>query len=280
MRRINLSQVSKLIFGFAMLLTLGLGVCCVKAGALNIAQGYHTSDSSIGVGMAVSMSNDSTPENPTVELSKRGNLEKFVGIVTTVDETLLSFPERNSNVLVANSGDVTAFMTDISGQVKKGDTLTISPLAGMLMKASDDDTFVVGTAIEDANSTVDTKEIHTDQNNTKTVVVSSQKVNLQPHFRQVLTKKSESSFLVIFGESITGGKSVSQTQVIVALLLFFITLAVEGSIIYGAVQSSISAIGRNPLAKKAVYKQLLQVSWISLLILTFGFGAIALVLWI
>jgi hypothetical protein len=273
--------MKRILLLLALSITVFTGLYISKATALNIAQGYHTSDASIGVGMGVAMSKDSTPDNPKVELSKRANIENFVGIVTTVEDTLLASPQQNSDVLVANSGTVTAFMTDLNGQIKKGDLLTVSPLGGMLMKAGDDDTFVVGTAIEDASSVIETKEVTTDQNNKKTVIVSSQKVDLQPHFRDVIAKKDgTASFLVIFGESITGGKRVSQTQVIVALILFFIVLAVEGSIIYGAVQSSVGAIGRNPLAKKAVYKQLLQVSWLSLIILTFGFGAIFLVLWI
>lgn len=247
--------------------------------ALNIAQGYHVTDTSITPGLAVSASKETSPDNPKVELASRGNIEKFVGIATTIDETLLASPRKDSDVLVANSGEVTAYMSNVNGAIKKGDFLTVSPLGGILMKAGDDDNFVVGSAIEDATSVAETKEIRTNQGTTKSVTIGSQKINLQPHFRQVSLKK-DSSALVIFGESITGGKKVSQTQVIVALVLFFIVLAVEGSIIYGAIQSSVSAIGRNPLAKRAVYKQLLQVSWMSLLILTFGFGVIFLTLWI
>jgi hypothetical protein len=57
-------------------------------------------------------------------------------------------------------------------------------------------------------------------------------------------------------------------------LIFFFLILVEGAIVYGATSSTIAAVGRNPLAKKIVYRQLFQVALIMLIIFGFGMSAI------
>lgn len=269
-----------LIFILMLLGVLIIGIVNQAKATSSISQGYASNDTEIGVGMAASLSIDSTPETPMVERATRGNSDRFVGIVTTVERSLISLTGKNTEILVSASGEATAYVSDLNGQVKQGDIVTVSPLAGILMKAGDTDALLIGAAVEDAPETGQvSRQIQTDDGQERTVLVSLQKVDVNPRSRQIENTSSDRAFLVILGESITG-KEVSQVQVIVALVIFMLMMIIEGSIIYGAIRSSITAIGRNPLSKRALFKELLQVSWLALIVLVFGLGTVYMVLWI
>lgn len=269
-----------LAFGWLVATFLAFGVVHHATATSSISQGYLTKDTDLGVGMAVSLSIDSTPDTPVVERSTTGNEDRFVGIVTTIDTSLLSLTGKNSELLVSATGEATAYVSDLNGQVKQGDVVTVSPLAGVLMKAGETDALLVGTAVEDAPETNQiSRQVKTNSGTERTTLISLQKIDVNPRTRQIDSTTTDRAFLVILGESITG-KSVSQVQVISALVVFMIMLIVEGSIIYGAIRTSITAVGRNPLSRGALYKQLLQVSWLALIVLVFGLGAVYIILWI
>ena len=59
---------------------------------------------------------------------------------------------------------------------------------------------------------------------------------------------------------------MSALQAILSFLVTVIALASLIALVYGAIHASIVAIGRNPLAKGAIYKTLLQVIGMALLI--------------
>jgi hypothetical protein len=246
--------------------------------AVGISQGFNTTDKELQTSMIAALGLDDTTKR-IVERASGANKGKVVGIVTTIDANLLTLTNAEAKVHITTSGEAPTYVTDLNGDIKKGDFIAVSPLAGVGMKAGDDDALVVGIALEDFNNdTASSQQVSTVQGSGRTVLVNKIKVNVEPQDRGRQAQK-ERPFLVLFGQSVTG-KSVSQTQVIVAMVLFFLLLVVEGSIIYGAIHSTIISIGRNPLARSALYQQLLQVSWLSLLVLLFGLGAIYAILWI
>lgn len=245
--------------------------------AASVSQGYSTVDSRLKVGMSASLSPDSTPGKQLVEAASTDNGSKFVGIVTTVDSSLLTETDKNSKIYVTSQGQTSAFASDVNGQIKKGDFLALSPLRGIVMRANSDQSLVVGTALEDFSQSGATSEDVTNINGThRTVLVNTIKLNISPHNLTGINSQPK-SFLVVLGQALTG-KEVNPWQVISALVIFFILLIVEGSIVYGAARSSLIALGRNPLAKKAVYKQLIQVGVLVLVILAFGMASIYAVL--
>ncbi len=90
-------------------------------------------------------------------------------------------------------------------------------------------------------------------------------------------KAADTGLLSLLGQNVAG-KEVSEWQVIVALVIFLLLMVVEGSLIYGSIHSTISALGRNPLARSAVYKQLVQVLVAVIAVLAFGLATIYAVL--
>jgi len=268
------------LFVIGLVCSLGLLGTQVFAVSNGVSQGYKTEDKSVGAGNAVSLRSDSAGEK-FVDLSDDENSSKFVGIITTIDDSLVSLTDQSSNVLVTTSGEVSAYVSDINSVPKSGDLIAISPIKGVLMKSSGDDTsLVVGVALEDFDSaTATSKQVIDSQGAGRVVNISKQRIEITRDIVSRSQNQSPKSFIVLIGESITG-KEVSSTQVIASLVVLFMVLILEGSIIYGAIHSTIGALGRNPLSRRAVFKQLLQVSWLALIVLIFGLGAIYLLLFI
>ena len=85
------------------------------------------------------------------------------------------------------------------------------------------------------------------------------------------------AFLKKAGQVITG-KTVSTWRLYIALIVLLLTVFVAGSLLYGGVRSSLVAIGRNPLAKGAVARGLIQVIVLGVIIFVLGLFSIYLIL--
>ena len=278
-RMTSRSVISTFIASILLVVFSILYFVSMPAKAISISQGYSTTDKDLQVSMIAALASESSDNKPIVERASENNRGKVVGIVTTIDSSLLTLTNADAKVHVATSGETNTYVTDLNGNIKKGDFIAVSPLKGVGMKASDTDNFLVGVALDDFSSNnAKTEQVQTVDGGSRTVLVNQIKINVAPQDRGQSAAKQK-PFLVLFGQSVSG-KSVSQTQVIVALIIFLILLIVEGSIIYGAIHSTIISIGRNPLARTALFKQLLQVSWLALVILVFGLGTIYAILWI
>lgn len=274
--RITKPLVIVVIFVFVFVASLGIS----RAIANSISQGYKTTDASLRRGMAVSLD----PEQEDKKLvtgATIANSAKFVGVITTVDDNLVSIRDQSSDLLVTTAGEVQAYVSDLDGQVVAGDFVAVTPVKGILSGAKNSSQqSIVGVALDNfADIETEERTIETQAGEQKTINVGLMPVQVGREFIPESAADQDKTFLVIAGESITG-QSVNQAQVIGAILVLLIMMIVEGSIIYGAIHSTISALGRNPLSKKAVFKQLLQVSWLALLVLIFGFGVIFVILWI
>ncbi len=252
----------------------------VGAATNSISKGYKTTDSALVTGMAAALSANSTETERLVEPATATNSERFVGIVTTVSDNLVAFSGNPTDVLVATEGEVSVYVSNLNGDIKKGEFVSISPLRGILMRSDDNrENRVVAVALQDFSEIeTEDRQIETTSGN-QNYKVGKLTVEVSQSIMATATAETEKSALVLAGESLTG-RTVNQIQVIAALIIFAVILIIEGSIIYGAIHSTMMALGRNPLAKKAVFKQLLQVSWIALVVLVIGFGTIYLVLWI
>lgn len=268
--------LKKYVFSIVVTILLVIaGTAVVQA--VSISQGYLTSDKNIVVGMAASLSSNSSDSAQYVERTSTKNVPKFVGIVTTLDASLLTLTNKNASVYVVREGTASAYVSSVNGSVSKGDFVTASPFLGVLMKADNNETKVLGTALESFDPSKAEQKDFEGPNGQEKTDVTALKVELNP--RSIAgADESKKPFLILFGQSLTG-KDVSQWQVFAAIVIFMILLIAEGSIIYGAVHSTITALGRNPLAKKVLYKHLLQVFLLVLLVFAFGLSTIYVILW-
>jgi hypothetical protein len=226
--------------------------------------------------MAAALSTEG--EDRSVTRASILNPYKFVGIVTTKDANFLTLTTTKANVVVATSGEVSAFVTDTNGTIKKGDNVTISPIKGVLMRAGPSDTQVFATALEDFSTTgANKQDAGAFDGSGRDVYVNTMKVELNPRSIAEGQDDVNNTFLQTLGQNITG-RALKEWQVLTSLVIFILLLVVEAALIYGAIHSTITALGRNPLSREAVYKQLIQVVFMVLALFTFGFAVIYLIL--
>lgn len=242
--------------------------------AQGIGQGYITQDADLKTGMMVVISGGGTPNKPQVERAGPDNTDKIIGVTTNVEDNAVIIASGEQQVYVQNSGEATAYVSDVNGAVKKGDSLTGSPLKGILMRA-DPNSYVAAKSLEDYSGSTETLTIQSGTG-TKTVALAKLKVTLDiPPVRG--QSNENNTALKKFGK-VLAGKDVGEVQLIVALLIFLIVMIVEGAIIYGAISSAITSMGRNPLGKRNVISGLVRVAGIALIVLIIGLAAVYIIL--
>lgn len=242
----------------------------IPVAARAFAQGYVTHDMALRPGMSVALSDESTAETPQVERATQENPQKIVGIATDVGQNLATSASGAHKVYVQSSGTVKVFASNLNGDIKQGDTLTISPLKGILMKA-DGSAASIGVALEDFPShSAETQTINTskgEQNVLVTKLAASIAFSVPPG--QTSSEANNSSSLERIGSSLAG-KDVNETRVIAALIIFLIMMTAEGAIIYAAVSSAIISMGRNPYSKGIIRGELTKVLGIVIVVLFIG----------
>lgn len=250
----------------------------VTAGVVSaVARGYATDDTALLPGMVVALSSAGTAEQPKVERATIESGDRTIGISVSVDESLLTTGAIGQQVYIQTDGEAEAFVSDINGAPKKGDLLAVSPLRGVLIKTGTNTGTIVGTALEDFDDGLASTQSIEKGGATLDVRVDKIRINLDRKATGQNGLETDSS-LERLGQAIVG-KEVGEIRVIVALIIFFIVLVAEGSIIYGAVSSAITSLGRNPLARKIIVKEMLRVVFIAAAVLVFGLASIYAILW-
>lgn len=243
-------------------------------GASSIAQGFQAASDDIVSGSLVSAQGD----NPnTVELSNLENADLLVGIVG--EDSLIELSDGGSTAQVVVSGVTSALVSDINGEVRAGDRIAASPIAGVGMRAVEN-VIIVGIAQEDLGS-VDTsaRTITDSQGNPHTVSVGLLPVQVGTVF--YAGEQDGSSFVPGFLQDLANtvaGRQVSPVRVLIAalvLVLLFVSVIV---LLYSATKSSIISIGRNPLSEKAVHKSLFEIGLTVVGIMAFAVILIYLIL--
>jgi hypothetical protein len=271
--RINRSKVLCTV----VLSCLAVFIVCT-AQVFAIARGYTSSDEGLDAGMVAALSESGTSE---VERADQNNSKRIVGVVTTFEESSVTLASGDSKVLVESEGEIDAYISDIGGKVSKGDLLVLSSFKGILMKAGNvENSIVVGVAAEDSDATATDNPTHyTYQDNgaTKSTEITKIKVNLNKQGTNTAAAATPSP-LAKLGESVTG-KQVSDIRVLAALTIFILVMIAEGGIIYGAVTSAITALGRNPMARQIIRREMTRVIIVAIVVLSLGLGAVYGVLW-
>lgn len=257
-----------------------LGIFLVSAGAYvaAIARGYATDDAGLTAGMVAALSESG---DSAVERADQSSGKRIVGVVTTTDASSVTVASEDSQVLIESEGDVQAYVSDIAGAVNKGDLLMISAFKGVLMKGSDTATgTILGVAAQDSSSVAEsdiTRYMYSEDGTTKTTQIVKLKINLNKQGANA-GRTVDPSPLSKIGESVTG-KQVSDIRVLAALIIFILVLIAEGGIIYGAVTSAVTALGRNPMARKMIRREMLRIIIVAVGVLGVGLAAVYGILW-
>jgi len=224
-------------------------------GASSIAQGFQTSDKNVVAGTIVSLKRGSPN---SVELSSVTNLDQMTGV--TGEKSVIELSTGTTGVQVVTNGVTPTLLSDINGDIKSGDKITASPIAGVGMRATNS-TLVIGTALGDLSAaTKETRTVKDKGGKTREVHIGAVPIQVDKVFYEA--PSDQNTFLPPalqdFADGLAGHK-VSPVRVLVAALLVVFLFAAVTILLYSAVRSSIISIGRNPLSESAVRKSLMQV---------------------
>lgn len=251
-----------------------LVACAPIAGALTtISESYQT-EKQIPVGSIVSLLKNSQTQ---VEPSLTANVDNLLGVVVNPDSSLLNVSTGvNNQTQIATSGTLNVLVSDINGEIKRGDHITASPLKGLGMLANGN-VRVVGIAQGEMTSKRE-QTLKDAEGNDQKVMIGEVPVLINVAY---FFKEPEKSIVPAALQNIANslaGREVKPLPIIISGAIFIVTLIVVMSIIFSMIRHSIISVGRNPMSQSAVYRDVIQLSALVLGILAVATIAIYMVL--
>ncbi len=235
-----------------------------------ITQGYKAVGQ-VQIGAIVSIVK---PSERTVESANPTNAARLLGVAVTPSASDLALSSADANVQIATEGVVRTLVSTAGGNVAPGDPITVSSISGVGTKATGP-ARVVGTATEalDDNAAEGVKRTVTEGGKTRQVTIATIKVRIAVgDFGGQKSAPDTASALLQSVASSIAGRPIAPLRAIIATLIFLCGLTSTTVLLYSAVRNSIIAIGRNPLARSAVYRSLAQVSVLALALLLVASG--------
>ncbi len=255
-------------------------VAGVHAQGQEVPQGYG-SDQTLQKGLIVALK--SGAKNKVIALAQ-DNVNAMYGVVVSANDSPVNLSDNNTNtqVYVAVTGQYDVLVSTQNGSINRGDYITISALDGVGMKAGDNQAFVIGKALESFDGRTgseSTAQLRDSTGNNKLVSIARIPVTIgvarNPNLK--ITVSNLPGFLQKAAQAVSG-KPVNDNRIYVSIIALAASVLIAGSLLYAGVRSSITAVGRNPLAKNSITRSLLQVSILALIIFLIGIFAVYLLL--
>lgn len=280
-----MKRLRLLLAWLIMAVTLCLAVIVASLGlaptvsAQAVAQSY-AADTPLQAGMVVKLTGDKTKVAPVTQSDN----DKMHGVVIRANDAPLTLTEGEvpQAVYVATSGKYQILVTDQNGPIKKGDYLIISAIDGVAMKANNTIKYIIGKAISDFDgktSVLSQTKLKDGAGRERAVNFGyvSADINVS---RNPLAPPEDSNlpgFLRKASEAVSG-KPVSPFRGYVALGVLIVTAMIVVVVLYAGVRTSLIAMGRNPLARKTIVRNLIEVVLVGMIILVGGLIAVYLLL--
>jgi hypothetical protein len=245
-----------------------------------VPQGYFT-DGTVQKGMIVKIKDgDGTKVVPL----NNATITKMLGVVVAANDapvTLTQDIPNGQQVFVTQTGHYDVLVSTQGGDIKAGDLLTISSLDGIGMKATSAQSVVLGKALagfDGQHNSIGSTQIKTSSGN---AFISIGRIPVEISIsHNPLAVPSDSNipgFLQKSGQFVAK-KAVNPARLYAGLVILLATFIVAGALLYGGVRSSLTAIGRNPLAKKTITRNLIEVIFSSVIVFVIGLVGVYLIL--
>ncbi len=246
--------------------------------ATAFTEGYQSS-APVSVGTVVSISKNSSTQ---IEDSTKDNDSRMVGVVANASSSIIDLQPKGSNIRVAVSGEASVLVTDSNGEIKKGDYLIISPLAGIAAKDVTEAVAskYIGIAQESfsaSSSGAQSVSASLSDGKQQTIHIGTIKATILISERKSGQGQQSKNFLTSLGEKLVG-KQVSSLRVIASTVVFISVFSISGWILNASIKGSFVSLGRNPLAKVSIISNLMRVIILALVIFAAGLTAAYLVL--
>jgi len=262
LRRVSVSVV--------ILAAISLGLGSVFVAADTIVQSFQSS-SSIQPGWLVAIKPGSSN---AVELTPAGQSQLLYGVAIDPSQAPVTLQRQlGRQVFVATTGTYPMLVSTQSGVIKPGDYLSISGTDGIAAKATGQQTFVVGQAVQKFDGSAGVLSTGTGNSAIGRISV----VVLVQRNPGLKNSSAVPSFLRSASDSIAG-KEVAPLRIYAALVIFLIAAVVAFGTLAVGVRSALIAIGRNPLSRQYLLRGLVQVVIVALGVLILGLVSVYLLL--
>ena len=269
-----------LAFVAAALLSPAVASAAQSTDASSAVPQNYTAGSSVLPGMTVEPGKQA---NTVVPASSK-DITKAVGVVVPASAaaiTLTPTASSGQQVLVAASGQYDVLVSNQDGPIKAGDYLTLSALPGIAMKATDKQPEVVGQAVgsfDGKSGVIDTASLKSSLGNTTTASIGRMSANVHVAANPLYKNDSNVPGLLNKAAKSIANKQVSPVRIYLSIGVLLATFFITGGMFYGGIRGGITAIGRNPLAKKAISRGLIQAVVTGLVVLAAGILAVYVIL--
>ncbi|HEY5267513.1 MAG TPA: hypothetical protein VII94_00010 [Candidatus Saccharimonadales bacterium] len=197
--------------------------------------------------------------------ASQSTITRTFGVVVNPSLSAIAVNKSTSSsnsAYVSSDGNYQMIVSDQNGPITLGDYLTLSAVDGIAMKDNSIEPVTVGQASSSFNGTsgvIGTEKLPLSNNSYQTVHFGIIYASVSIAHNPLIASENSvvPSFLVDFSKGVVG-RTVSAWRIYVALIITLAICVIVGSMLYGAVKSSLTAIGRNPLSKNTLFKGFIQ----------------------
>jgi hypothetical protein len=229
-----------------------MGLAPAGASSANISRSFHAS-SAIDNGSLVSLDPQRTDY---VEASSVDNGASLLGVAVASNDSLIAVDPTTGAIQVATSGIASVLVSDVNGDIHVGDQIAVSPFNGIGMKTLPG-SHVIGLAQNDfsaGSAGATTEQVKDKGGKTSSIKIGYIRVNIaittvpfsNPTARSSLQSAAQS----------LAGHPISFPRIMISVVVALVALLALVVLIYGSIYGSIVSIGRNPLAKYAIFRTL------------------------
>lgn len=204
--------------------------------------------------------------------------ERLFGVYT--EQAVIEFKATDDpNKLIARYGVTNVTVSTINGTINEGDLITTSDIPGVGQKATRSG-YVLGRALEkfDGTGITDTQVDSLEHPEAKTTKIGTIRVALRIEYAELTNTRSLGrlfdSLNAYLNQSIKNPqKSIEVLRLLLAALVVLLTFAIAFFLFARSIPNFIEAIGRNPLAKNAIYFSIGMSIALTLITILIGVGA-------
>ena len=250
------------------LLVIGV-VLTLPALASASSQGFTVLNNRAQQGMLMSL----TANSGVVEPATTKNASSLVGIIA-VDDSAVSLPPEAGKVNVRSDGVAKGLVSTLNGDIKVGDRVGVSSIAGVGAKITSSG-WIVGIA----QSSLDAKtkdalatSVADGSGKKHTVYVGAVPLVIKVTYYTIASAGDSSNSAVpdtiqSAADSVAG-KHASTLALLLSFLLFIVGVIIAGLVVNAAIKGGMLAIARQPLTKSLILRKVMQSVGLALLILS------------
>lgn len=206
------------------------------------------------------VSQDTNNQNNVVAANEQ-TANNVLGAVVANDGSLLSIDTSASTVQVAVNGRANVLVSTLNGDIKIGDLIATSSISGVGAKATSTGKVfgIAQHAFNGSDASAYSQNVEQTTGESKPVKIGTIAVVITLGQQATASKNSQNKMGFTELLSKIAGKQVSLPRIILSGLIVSISLVIVTIMIFAAIKNGITATGRNPLAKSAIFESLAQI---------------------